>query len=1817
MKLHSPNVASLMNRILLALSLLLVPPVFAADYDELWRGVTSAQEEGLPQTALQRVKEITDHALMERNPPQLARALAFEVNFETAVQGGQPAERITRMVARVETAPAEVKPVLQTLLAHYYWVYYQHNRWRFMERTRTDEPPGDDFTTWDLPRLFVEIDRHFTAALSAADELKSIPIADWDALVEKGAYPDNYRPTLYDFLAHEALSFYTAGDQAGAAPQDMFELTADMPALAPVEDFLAWELPGARPDESGEGGVDVQLRALLVYQDLLRFHRNDEDPTAFLDVNLARLTFAWNTAVGDERHAQFKAALERFVSDHADHEVSAHARRYLARLVWEREDDLPAAREIALVGKNAFPDSVGGRMCHNLVEEIEEREVRILTARVWNEPWPEIEVRYSNITNVWFRAVKYEWETFLGRDQPHPENLNEAGRRELLSRTPALTWSNSLPATVDFKQHAIGLPAPETLEPGFYLIVASHDPDFSAEDNVVSYTPVWVSDLGLIVRNRAGLIEGFVLDALTGEPVSGATVRGWYLEQNRTRREVPLVLSDTNGRFVFRDPPDRRGLLIKAAKGGHEIASERDIWWGRGQETPVEEHSAIFTDRALYRPGQTIRYKGVALRSDPGRNRYETLTDGRVTVVFYDANQQEIARQDRPVNDFGSFSGGFTAPDGTLTGNMHIWVENGPLGQAWFNVEEYKRPKFRVELSKPDEAFRLDETVKLGGKATAYTGAAIDGAKLQWRVVREVRFPSWSGWHRGWDRHQPENEEIAYGTLTTGVNGAFEIEFVAEPDRSVLEADDPRFSYAVYADVTDSAGETRSSQTSVTVGYTALEVTASADDWQTSDEPVQLRIDTATLDGEPQGAEGTVKVHRLQAPDSVQRPLIGEISSYRRGAPDDRVDLSDPNNWDLGEVVLEESFATDGAGTTTNEFSLDAGVYRVVIETEDRYGKSVKALQPLRVVDPAASELAMKVPFLLSAPEWSPEPGEDFVALWGTGYETGRAYVEIEHRNQIISNYWTTPDRTQQEIRFPVEEGMRGGFTLHVTMVRENRAYTESRHVDVPWTNKEFELSWEHFTSKLEPGQQETWTLVVRPKNGEGAEPLAAELAATLYDASLDQFQRHDWMRRFDVFHRDRSTARVEFQNGTGWFQQILGNWEANYVAVDQRHRHFPDALTTNAGRGRGYMARYRTLDSASHLDFSRAAMPPGAMAEPAMAGAKMEMVAEIAGGGDLGAADRPDPDVPDVDLSQVSARRNLNETAFFFPHLTSDTNGVVRMTFTMPEALTEWRFMGFAHDRELRSGFLEATTITSKDIMVQPNPPRFVRAGDEIEFTVKVSNQSAARQTGRVSLNFADARTEASVNDQLNLRELEQSFDIPSKESRTFAWRIAVPDGLGLLTYRAAGSTGRVSDGEEGYLPVLSRRVFLTESLPLPIRGPGEKEFTFEALKNSADSDTLSHHALTVQMASNPAWYAVLALPYLMEFPHECTEQTFNRFYANALAKHIADSDPKIRRVFDQWKNTPALDSPLEKNEDLKSVLLEETPWVRQAKDESEARRNVGVLFDANRLATEQNATLEKLAQMQLEDGRWSWFPGGRANDYITLYITTGFGRLRHLGADVDVNPALRALERLDQWALEEYDRIQRHPDPDEYVPSPTICLFLYGRSFFLADRPVGAAHRAAVDFFLKQGREHWLKTGNRQSQGHLAIALKRFGDTATPGAILRSLKERSVTDEELGRFWRDTEQSWWWYRAPIETQALMIEAFDEVAGDSATVEECRVWLLKQKQTQDWKTTKATADAVYSLLLRGTDILSSDALVEVSLNGKLVAGGPSPRPSP
>ncbi len=1782
--------------------------------DALWKQVEEAQQKGLPRSAITNLEPILQGALKEKAWPEAVKAVATKVALEGLIQGDKPEERITRLEQAKATAAKEMVPIFDTLLAHWYWNYFEQNRWRFLQRTATSTAPGKDFTTWDLPRLFAEIDARFQSAMAAETILKAMPIADWSILLTKGTMPDSYRPTLYDFIAYEALSFYTSGEQAAARPQEAFELSASDPVLDPSAAFLAWK------PESADKEV-AALKAISTYQRLLRFHQSDPAPRdAFAAADLERLNWGYNAASGEDRAARYKAALARFIRDNADSEITTLAMERNARLL-QTEGDWVEARKLALRAAEMFPESMGAKLCRNLAAEIESKSSRITTERVWNSAGPKITVHYRNLTKVYFRAIAYDWTKIWLGQRRNPGYLNVAEQLEILRGTPALEWSEALPPTEDFKEHAKALPAPDKLPPGFYLLFASYDEKFTQIDNPLSCCQVWVSSLALVTRQREGNLEGYVLDALSGEPIPGAQLKLWRADNNNNRSTAPDQTADNDGYFKFTTQPQQRHLLL-AQHGEQRLALPGELWaWWRGEEQPMPPQTIFFTDRSIYRPGQTVHYKGICLSVDQAKNDYQVLKGESLTVVFQDPNGKEIARQKQQANDYGSFSGSFTTPRDRVMGSMSLMVvDSRAAGTTAFRVEEYKRPKFVVTLAAPRTPARLNDVVKLSGQAMGYTGAAVDGATVKYRVVREVRMPWWWGW---WGRgsFHSDSQEILHGTAVTNPDGSFVIEFTAKPDPKVPEKDDPSFVFEVTADVTDTAGETRSADRGVRVGYTALEASISAAAWLTAGQPATVTVSTRSLDAEPQVAEGSLKVYALEQPAKVHRPLLDGEDEDHDGRIDG--DLSEPNNWPLGKLVAEKGFTTDTNGISKLDFNLPEGAYRAVVETQDRYGKKVSGRMPLRVVEPEAQRLGIRLPQIFDAPNWEVQPGDEFVALWGTGYDTGRACVEVVHRGQVIQKFWTEPGRTQRQIRVKVTEDMRGGFLLHVTQVRENRSYLVARMVEVPWKNKELKLSWEHFVSKLEPGQKSTWTLRIESPDGSAAaEKPSAEFAATLYDASLDAFIGHNWPQQFWMFRRDNSWFQSQFANMVQGFNPVTGNWRPRFESVAITYRAFPPELAGRMGGflRRGEMMNRRALGGMAGRDYKLDAAAPMAMLREevnlAMPASRAAAPVTATGSAIPEAKEMPSfglakdkAAAPAPDLGSVTARKNLNETAFFYPQLRSDSNGVVRIEFTMPEALTKWRFLGFAHDPAMRAGGISGETVTAKDLMVQPNAPRFLREGDAVEFTIKISNQSDQPQSGKARLTFQQIIDESAADRLLGNTQPEQNFTIPARESKTLSWRIMVPDGCGFLSYKAVAATEKLSDGEEGAVPVLSRRVLVTESLPLPIRGPATKTFDFTRLSKSGASKTLRHQSLTFQMVSQPAWYAVLALPYLMEYPYECSEQTFNRLYANALARSIANSDPKIHRVFEQWRNTPALDSPLEKNQDLKSVTLEETPWLRQARAESQARRNVGILFDDNRLESETARVLEKLQQMQLQDGSWPWFPGGLGNDYITLYITTGFGRLRHLGVDIDVSPAIRSLQRLDQWMTESHQRILSRPEPGKYVPSATDALYLYGRSFFLKDMPVAAEHLKAVEFFLAQSRKHWLKTGSRQTQGHLAIALKRFADFAkttdtVPAAILASLRERSVTSEEMGRFWRDTELSWWWYRAPIETQALMIEAFAEVAKDAAAVEELQVWLLKQKQTQDWKTTRATADAVYALLLRGRDLLSSQALVQLRAGG-------------
>lgn len=1792
----------------LTLLVLAIPPAArAADRADLWAKVATAEKDGLPQTAVGLLAEIAQSAAAEGARGEAMKALVKRIFLESVIQGNKPEEKIHRLSAAIPAAHASVRPLLTTILATWYWHYYDANRWRFMERTQTGGEVGADFTTWDLPKLFAEVGRLHAEALAGADALQAVDVRDFKEFLVPGDLPVELRPTLFDFMAHEAIAFHAAAEQAFARPEAAFDLDGEGPALAPAEEFVAW-----RPETEDEGSP--KLAVVRLYQRLLSFHKGDAAPDARIDADLARLLYAKNVAFGPDKTLRFMERMKEIETAHPDRPVAANAAYERARALHEL-GRLAEAHALAKAWAAKFPDAPGGIRCATLVDAIEAKELHAECEFAGPPEGGDLLLRHRNVTRAFVRVVADDWRDFRGESWREPGYHDRDKVAALLAATPAAAFPVDLPPSADFRAARLRASIP-ALPAGFYRILVSGNAEFSESDNQLQVLNRFVTSLAVVYLPRDGKAEGLVVDARTGAPQKGVETTAWMRGEQGRFRPAGSARSDAEGRFSIRIGASGGDCFIEATRERDSIVTQ-DAWTNeRPERERADERTVFLTDRAIYRPGQTIQFKGICLRVDPEGDRYETLPGRTVRVTLRDPNGQEAGTLDLATNDFGSFTGAFTTPAGRATGAWSLGCER-PSGGTGVRVEEYKRPKFRVELEKPKEAARLDQTVTVTGRAIAYSGAPMDGAVVKWRVTRRVRMPWWCWWWRPAGGGQ--SQEIAHGTGKSDPEGKFEIAFPARPDRSADERDNPSFVFAVSADCTDATGETRSGATETTVGYAALEAKIAVPAFPTTERPVELRLDASTLDGTPVAASGTLTLFKLVGPEAPVPPDLLDAEPPSTDALRDGVKGADYRFWPAGERVATEPVATDGKAPLLKSFPLPAGAYRAVFETADPAGRAVRAEQPFLVLDPASAAFPVPIACHVAQRSAECEVGESAELIWGSGHADGCAYVEVAHRDRVKQSYWIL-GRSQAAVRVPVESAMRGGFTVRILQVRDGRLHATQSQVAVPWTDRKLSVAFETFRSPLLPGAEETWSLRVR---GPGAETRAAELACALYDASLDAFAPHGWPDLLGHFRADGSLQDIRFTHRAEHPWTVFANWRRPDRPVSATYWRFPGEVTENLF---GYM--YRNESKGLCFDGESADLagmpPPCPSAAPAPQRMRAEKRKESASSEEAddarGMGGEPAPEAvadgpggggkgPAPDLSKVSARTNLSETAFFFPQVTVAADGAAKITFTMPEALTTWKFLGLAHGRGMESGLASAECVTQKPLMVEPAPPRFLREGDRLAFTAKVSNLSGAKLDGIAKLSFRDAVTEAPRDAELKLTNTEQPFSLEPGRSVTLAWEIAVPDGLPPVLFKAVAAAGDFSDGEEQPLPVLSRRIFVTESLPLPVRGPADKTFRFEKLL-AATSETLVHHALTVQMTSNPAWYAVQALPYLNEFPHECAEQLFHRLYANALGQRIAGSDPKIRRVFDQWKGTDALASNLEKNETLKAALLSETPWVMQAKDEAASKRRVGLFFDANHMRDALSRAQGKLEAMQLPDGAWPWFPGGRADSYITLLIVTGYGRLGKLGAKVDEAPALKALAHLDKWIADLHREILRHGRPDDNHLSPTVALYLYGRGFYLGRRPIPQEGKDAVGYFLDQARKHWLSLDARMAQGHLALGLARFGDKETPAKILASLKERSVTDEEMGRFWRDQEISWWWHRAPIEAQAMMIECFDEIANDRATVEELKVWLLKQKQTQDWKTTTATADAIYALLLRGADLLASDKIVSVELGGERVDPG-------
>jgi uncharacterized protein YfaS (alpha-2-macroglobulin family) len=1787
------------------------------DYNKLWKEIEQLELDGLPKSALKLVENISDQAKTSKNATQEIKSLIYKSKFSLILEEDAQLKIIAEFKTEITSSEFPVKNVLESILANLYWQYFQQNRYKFYNRTKTSEKVDKtDFRTWDLQTLFQETHALFQRSLQNGLMLQLEALRNYDEILLLAKDSQIYRPTLFDFLSHNALDFYKTNETHITRPSYKFEID--------TSDYLADSKTFSKLTIESQDTTSLQLEALKIYKDLISFHIKDKEPFALTDVNIERLKFVKQYATFENKDAVFLNTLKAERNEIAKHdacglyafEIASHlyeqGRNYQPKRKENLRWNMKAAFDICNGIIKQFPKSKAAEKCAVLKQKIQEQTLQITTEEVLPiQTYSRLLVRYKNIDTLnlkLYKLTEREFKKFnnLYRKEEQLSFINKLRAHK--------DWFTELKNENDYQTHSTEILVPK-LDNGRYLVFAKNNKTVTT-----AFSTIQVTNLALVERSTESHHIYQIINRNNGSPILNTDVTVNFYINNSKNASSKNYKSNSRGEVIINKDQNRYRNLSFEIRATNDTAIFGNYYinklYKKDKETTTYK-SFLFTDRSIYRPGQVLYYKGIAMKTYDGKS--EVLANHNMYITLYDANEQEIKELKLTTNAFGSVSGEFILPNTGLTGQYLIALDSETedvYTDYYFSVEEYKRPKFETSFTPVTKTFKVNDSVTLKGQALAYAGSYITDAKVVYRVHRKVEYPRWYFWYRPWINFEPQ--EIAHGETITNKNGEYEITFKALPDQSIDKSSLPVFNYEITADVTDLNGETRSATTIAKVGYHVLLANMHikpALDKTKKDHKIIL--DTKNLNDEFVPATGTIKIYKLQAPNAVLRNRPWASPDYQVFSKDTFKTLF-PNdayknehiraNWKKGALVFEKNFDTKTSKTLDlgNIKRWSSGEYLITLESKDKFDQLVKNEIKTSLYSANDKTVADNQLFSISTDKSTYKEGDQVILSVGSAANNLNVTLTIEKDHKIINTYVILLNNNKKTISIPVNKDDVGGFAVNYSFAAYNSYKTGSEIIAVPYPNTDLNIETETFRDKLQPGQDETWRFKIK---GTDSDKVSAELLASMYDASLDQFKSHHWDFKprsnplYDASKQSSSNRCFGTKNFRIHSNRVSHNYnEQNYDKLNWFGFRFRNE--TIRIRGNSSLQVPPTL-RAEAIQIIENDMEVEEVAFAMNEDASLDEVVVVG----YGIKKETNTEQNDSIFNNIQIRKNLQETAFFFPHLHTDEYGHISFSFTAPEALTQWKLQLLAHTKSLESTTKNLTTLTQKELMVIPNAPRFLRQGDNITISTKISNLTENLLSGQAILLLTDAINGDKIDAKLSNINNSKSFTVDAKGNKSVSWNVTIPDDIDAIQYTIIAESEDSSDGEQNALPVLSNRQLVSETLPMWVRSNETRTFTLDKLKTNTSS-TLKHHKLTLEITSNPAWYAVQALPYLMEYPYECNEQTFSRYYANALANHIVNSNPRIKEVFNQWQHTDALLSNLEKNEELKSILIQETPWLRDAQNETEQKKRIALLFDLNKMNNEMQTAITKLDNSQMTSGAWAWFNGGRENRYITQHIISGFGHLNKLGVNTDQNSKMieNAINYLDTEFVKEYHDIKKYHSKVDLSANHlthTQLHYLYMRSFY-PDIKKSKKVEEIMQYYLSQVKKYWLKR-SLYTKGLLALISERFGDKITAAKIIKSLKENSIISEELGMYWKKNTNSWYWYQAPIETQALLIEAFSEIDKDTNTIDNLKIWLLKNKQTNQWKTTKATTEAVYALLLQGSDWLSVNDAVDVVIGNKTI----------
>ena len=1701
----------------LSLIVLLVMSVFAPmqaqTYDNLWKELEVLERKDLPKSVISEAMKIYDKAKAEQNVPQMMKAYLTAMQYRSLLTPDSLKVDMNGLEQWAsQTGSMEDKAILYSIL-------------------------GEMTMPADVKKGL----GYLQASLKDKDRLLLIPVEKLRPMVRVGEASKRYfRDNLYNLLARRAIQIMQQYRwQAAAKANQTNSLPADM---TDMDKFVTYQFVPV-------SDCDLTAAVMQTYQSLLKAYDTETEREGWLLTGIDALNYLYRNFSGNFSNDVCQQELRKWIHTYPAVKTVPEAYLALAQFLQYQNNQVERLR-IVREGIAGYPRYEGINQLKNIEKEILNASLSLEIATAYPGEQQSVKVNYKNLTGITLQLYKVNLpvtSAVLQNRTTHFESKYAClQREEHFSLKPTTDYLN-----VDT---TLTIQAPQA---GIYFLKAVPDGKKGVSDG----TLMNVTALKTIYRPLPdGTLELVVVDAVSGQPVSEAEVT-IYTEKGGGYSPQQTYQADKQGTLKL-DFLNSNKYWYNAHTAADNAMPILNLWKNDYyyKESKKKEVLQLFTDRSIYRPGQTVYVSGLAYEMEKDSTR--VLADKKYTVSLYDANNNETGKVEVWTNGFGSFSGQFVLPSPCLTGYFSLRAADTSVS---FKVEEYKRPTFDVTFEPVKVEYQVGDSIEVVGMAKTFAGAPVQNARVHYNISRSYAW-FWRFMGRGSARWE--------GEAMTDADGKFTVPVHFEIDSDRRESPLWYYTYNIQADVTDGAGETQQANLSLPLGSTSMVLNMdNLPDNLVKEKKLEIKLTAMNLSGEPVDTPVTYQVVEMEEQKDGQEKEGRKVLT--------------------GTVEANKSFVPEAI------YALPSGNYRLKLSAKDTQGRECTASKNFLLF----SLNDKRPPFVIT--DWFYQDGLEFDAASpatvyiGSSEKNVYLLYDVFAGNKRLESKRIELSDSVVSFRFPYKKEYGDGILVSMAFVKDGRLYSHNARIMKPAPEKKLQLKWTTFRDKLRPGQQEEWKLTVLYPDGSPAE---AEMLATMYDASLDK-----------IYSAHKLDFGVDFH-----YVVPLTYWNTSYMRNAYLYVDFPlkrlravpleysELIIPSTGRMEAMVVGYggsprATLAGALKIrgrSAANAVMNQEAVTDMVLQEEMVETSAQEKV--EMGSSEEL------AETGDIQIRENFAETAFFYPQLRTNEKGEVSISFVLPESLTRWKFMGLAHTRNVDYGKIEATATASKEFMLQPNMPRFVRVGDKANIAASLMNLSDKGVKGTVRMELFNPETEKVFYSQ------KQKFDVKGGETGHVNFTFEVSDKYAVMACRMVADGDTFSDGEQRYIPVLTDKQWVTETVPLNVNGEGMHTFSLENLFNK-HSKTASEQRLTVEFTAHPAWYAVQALPVVANPQNEDALSWATAYYAHSLAAYIVKENPRIKQVFDSWKaqggTKETFMSNLQKNQELKNILLAETPWLTEATNEAEQKQRIATLFDLNTMNSQLAVSVEKLGELQNADGAWSWYKGMQGSRYVTTQVMEMLVRLNaltHQDADSRMQPMIqKGFEYLGKQAAEEYKSMKEAEKKGAVGirPSEQVLRYLYICALD-GKAPVDEkVNRYFIDKLSGEGKE---LTIYGKALG--AIILQQSGKVAEARLFMQSLMEYSVVTDEMGRYFDTPKARYSWFSYKIPTEVAAMEAIQRITKDTKAIDEMKRWLLKQKQTQTWETPIATADAVYALMATGaSDLLANTGGVEITLGKEVI----------